>query len=325
MPRNVYLNGRIVPAESATLSVFDAGFLHGASTFTTMLAHNGKVFRLERHLERLMDTVALLSLRTNATASSLTAGVYELLTANGLGAGGPAAPGEIDGAGDDQSVNLADEDHEPRSTVTADAASSAGPPDARLRITLTPGSPQGGPPTVLITAEPVPPPPDYWYTKGLTVIVTSFKQAKADPTFGYKTGCYLPRVLARQEAAGKGADEALWYTWDGRLAEACFNNVFLVLQGKVFTPPRDTPVLPGIVRQAVLELCGELGIPCECEQPLSVREMLDAEEIFLTGSTSGLRPVVRVERHAVGNEQPGPVTRRLMDAYRRLLEAECPL
>ena len=277
---NVYLNGQIVPEASATISISDAGFLHGASTFTTMMARNGVVFRLDRHLERLMETVKLLGLRTDATADSLTNSVYELLAANGLS-------------------------------------------NARLRVTLTPGSVHEGGPTTLITAQPLPEYPAAWYEKGIGVVVSSLKQCPGDPTFGYKTGCYLPRVLGRQEAAAKGADEALWFTHDNRLAEACFCNVFLVLGGEVYTPPADTPALPGIVRQAVLELCDELAIPCHSDIPLTVKEMLGAQEVFLTGSTTGIRPVTRIERHSVAEEKPGPVTKRLIEAYRQLVEREC--
>ena len=278
--QNVYLNGRIIPVAEATVSVSDAGFLHGTSAFTTMLAHNGVVFRLDRHLSRLMDTVSLLKLRTDATAASLATAVAELLEANELS-------------------------------------------DARMRITLTPGSIHGGEPTTLITAEPLGEYPDQWYEKGISVVVTSSRQSAGGPVFGYKTGCYLPRVLARQEAAAKGAEEALWFTTDNRLAEACFCNVFLVLDGKVLTPPLDTPVLPGVVREAVLELTGRLDIDCDDKAPLTIHEVLAAEEMFITASCSGIRPVVRVERHAVGDEKPGPITKKIMSAYRKLLEDEC--
>ncbi len=278
--QNVHLNGRVVPESEAMVSVSDAGFLHGTSAFTTMLAHNGVVFRLDRHLSRLMDTVSLLKLRTDATAASLATAVAELLEANELS-------------------------------------------DARMRITLTPGSIHGGEPTTLITAEPLGEYPDQWYEKGISVVVTSSRQSAGGPVFGYKTGCYLPRVLARQEAAAKGAEEALWFTTDNRLAEACFCNVFLVLDGKVLTPPLDTPVLPGVVREAVLELTGRLDIDCDDKAPLTIHEVLAAEEMFITASCSGIRPVVRVERHAVGDEKPGPITKKIMSAYRKLLEDEC--
>jgi len=277
---SVYLNGRLLPLSQAGLSVLDSGFLHGASAFTTMLAHGGVVFRLERHLARLLETVAFLGMRTAETAESLVAATNDVLGANALRAG-------------------------------------------RVRITLTPGSVAGGEPTTLISADPLPEYPPEWYTRGIKVVVTSFKQTTGDPTFGHKTGCYLPRILARQEAAAKGAEEALWFTPDNRLAEACFCNVFLVLDGTVHTPPRDTPVLPGIVRQAVGELCGHLGIEHDAERRLTVKEMLAAEEMFLTASCSGIRPVVGVEGHVVGDGAVGGVTRQIMAAYREMLDREC--
>ena len=278
----VHLNGQLVDAESASVSVFDTGFLHGGSTFTTMLAHNGVVFRLADHLSRLLETVDLLGIRATATAESLTRAVEEVLAANGLA-------------------------------------------EARMRMTLSPGSTKSDEPTTLVTAEPLPEYPAEWYERGVAVVISSFRQSMADPTFGYKTGCYFPRVLARQEAQRKGAEEALWFTPDNRLAEACFCNVFLVRDGAVATPPRDTPVLPGVVRQTVMELCETLDIECVDQSALTIHDVLAADEVFLTSSTMGVRPVVRIERHVVGEEKPGDITRQLMAAYRRILDDECGL
>jgi branched-subunit amino acid aminotransferase/4-amino-4-deoxychorismate lyase len=288
METNVCLNGQILPQSQAAISIDDAGFLHGASTFTTMRVHNGQVFRMDRHLHRLMETVGLLGIRTDATPESLKIAALATIAANSLS-------------------------------------------EARMRITLTPGSVHALPgsdvphvPTTLVTMEPL---ADYfsqWAREGITVIVSSYRQAGGDPTFGYKTGCYLPRILARQEAAAKGAQEAIWFTSDNRLAEACFRNVFLVQGGKVYTPPIDTPILPGVVRAAVIELLPQLGLVVQDHAPLNVQHMLAANEIFLTGSGLGVCPVVRVERHAVGTEKPGPVTRQVQAAYEQLLDKECP-
>ena len=273
----VYINGNYVPADQAGVSVFDAGLLHGASVFTTMLAHNGVVFRFDRHLARLFGDAERIGLRHAATAEELTGAAAELLRIN-----------ELD--------------------------------EARVRITLTPGAVGGeGRPTTLITASAAVTRPE-WYEKGLGVIVSGVRQDEHDPLTGVKTGCYLKRVMAYQAAAAAGADEALWFTMSGHLAEACYCNVFLVRGGELFTPPLDTPVLPGIVRQAVLELCEKLAIPAHDDEPLTGEEVTSADEIFLTSSVAGLRPVVRVQREPVGDETPGPVTKRLLDAYRQLLD-----
>jgi branched-chain amino acid aminotransferase len=197
--------------------------------------------------------------------------------------------------------------------------------EARVRITLTPGSVHGGEPTTLVTASPLPVYPPEWYEKGIGVVISSLRQGSGPPVYGCKTGCYLPRILARQEAATKGAEEALWFTEDNRLAEACTCNVFIVLAGEVLTPPTRTPVLPGVVREAVLELCRHMEVPCSNNRSLTIRELLDAQEVFLTSACTGIRPVVRIERHAVGGEKPGSVTRWVMQAYRELLDRECGL
>ena len=280
----VYLNGTILPAEEATVSVFDTGLLHGASVFTTLLGHNGRPLRLQRHLKRLLDNADRIGLRHGSSAEELTKAVNEVLAANRL-------------------------------------------TEARIRVTLTPGA-VAGPgeeprPATIVTASAVENPP-HWYEKGLGVMVSRFRQFGGDPAAGIKSGCYLGRVLARQEAAAAGLDEALWFTPAGDLAEACFCNVFLIRQGTVWTPPLETPVLPGIVREAVIELCQKHKIPCKADQPLTIKNCLAAEEMFLTSSVAGVRPVVRLERHAIGEEKPGPLTGKILAAYRKLLQEECP-
>ena len=279
--RIVYFNGQILPAEDACLSVFDTGFLHGASVFTTLLVHNGRAFRLPRHLGRLLGNARRIGLVHPATPESLSAGLGELVAAAGL-------------------------------------------PEARVRITLSPGPVGEQPaPTTLITADPFRNDPR-WYAEGLDVIINRVLTYRGDLIAGIKTGCYLTRVLARQAAASVGADEALWFNTDGQLAEACFCNVFLVRGGALATPPLDTPVLPGVVREAVIELCGQIGIACADDKPLTGADLVAAEEVFLTSSVAGIRPVVRIDRRPVGDEKPGPVARKIMAAYAALLDKECP-
>jgi len=277
----VHLNGRLVAVDDAVIKVSDAGFLHGASSFTTMRAHNGVVFRLASHLSRLLGTVELLGLRTEATPETLTAAVSELLSANALG-------------------------------------------DARVRITLTPGSIAGGDPTVVITADALPEYPAKWYTEGISVSITELRQLPGDIACGRKTGCYFPRILAMRTAAAKDVQEALWFTPEGHLAEACFCNVFLLRAGQLLTPPLDTPVLDGILRGVVMELCDTLDIKCGDTRALLGRDLLDADEVFLTSSCNGIRPVVRVEDHVISDGRVGPVAMQIMKAYEEILEAECP-
>jgi branched-subunit amino acid aminotransferase/4-amino-4-deoxychorismate lyase len=276
----VFLNGALVPAADASVSVFDTGLLHGASVFTTLRSHHGKPFRLDRHLARLMDHAARIGLRHGADPDRLTMAVTELLAANGCD-------------------------------------------DARIRITLTPGAIGAERPTTLVTTAPLVNDPE-WYTGGISVMVCGVRQYVGDPTVGLKTGCYLTRILARQAAAAHGDEEALWFSTSGHLAEACFSNVFLVLSGRLLTPPLKTPVLGGIVRQAVFDIAAEMDIDCSDQDPLGGDELSAAEEVLLTSSGSGIRPVVRINKQPVGNEKPGPIATKLIAAYDALLEAECP-
>lgn len=278
--RKVYLNGAICRASEAKVSVGDVGLLHGASTFTTMLARNGVVFRLDRHLARLMETIEFLAFACRVDEATLTDAVGQVLKANELS-------------------------------------------DAMVRITVTPGDPAEGASTTLVTADVLAEYPPQWYADGVRVVISDFRQPTQHPIGGHKTGCYLARTMARRIAAANGAEEALWFTTGEHLAEACFCNVFFVRGSKVYTPPLDTPVLPGIVRGCVLEICKELEIEYVSTEPLVAEEMLEACEMFITASCSGIRPVVQIERHEVGDGKVGPVTRRIMDAYSKLLDTEC--
>ncbi|MFW6145943.1 MAG: aminotransferase class IV [Planctomycetota bacterium] len=206
--------------------------------------------------------------------------------------------------------------------VTAVLAANELRDRARIRVTLSGGDLRTGEPTALVTAAPLPEYPPEFYTRGVRAVVAPFKQLLGDPTFGYKTGCYFPRILARREAACKGAFEALWFTPANRLAEGCFTNVFLVTDGRLRTPPRDTPVLPGVTREAVLELAAELDIPADDEGELIIDDLLGAGEVFVTASTMGVVPVVQVEADTVGDGTVGPTTQRLMDALNQLIDRE---
>jgi len=266
--QSVYLNGSIIPLGCARIGISDAGFLHGASVFTTMLAHNGRVFRLDRHLSRLMETAEFVDIQTDATADLLRAAVEGVIGVNGLR-------------------------------------------EARVRITLTPGKIGEGKPVTLVTAEELQPNPEWWYDDGISVVESSISQPVGTATAGLKTGCYFPRVQAYHKAEQSGAAEALWYTVDRCLAEACFSNVFLVSNNQVRTPPLDTPVLPGIVRQTVIEICEQFGVRCDDKTPLGDDDISNADEIFLTASCAGIRPVVKVEGKSVAGGKPGHLTKKI--------------
>jgi len=283
----VYLNGQYLPAQEAKVSIYDSGLLHGVGLFETMRAYGGVVFRAAHHLERLYASAEKLGLRTPDDRDSLLAAIDEVLQRNDL-------------------------------------------KDARIRLTVTMGDIRGSSedepasPTVLITAVPFEPYPPMLYEKGITVLISSWRQSKHDPVCGHKVTCFMPRLLALREAQRAGCAEAVWFTTENLLAEGSVSNIFLVKDGKLLTPPVDTPILPGITRAAVIEVARREGLPVE-ERPLTIDDLLGAEEVFLTNTAMELLPVCRIERHAVGRERPGEVWKRLYDGFKKIVADECGL
>lgn len=190
---------------------------------------------------------------------------------------------------------------------------------ARVRITVTPpGSTEDAQEaTLLIRGETIAGYPPELYEKGMTVCVQSrFRQSALDPLAGHKTTSYFPRLLALRDAQDKQCGEALWFTPENLLAEGCMTSVFLVKDGTLLTPPLHTPILPGVTRAVLLEIAAQKGIPCE-PRPCTIDELLKADEVLLTNAVMEVMPVTRVERHPVGNEKPGPLTRTLSEAFKQ--------
>lgn len=278
----VYLNDKLVNGAAASVSIYDAGLLHGVGLFETMRAYGGKVFCLEEHLSRLFASVEKLELPVTQRREEMAEAIDQALRANKL-------------------------------------------TEARVRLTVTSGTilsaEQNRPlqSTLIVTAGQFVPYPSEYYQRGMTVVISPFKQNGEEATAGHKTLNYFPRLRALQVAQKAAAGEALFFTTTNRLAEGCYSNVFLVKDGTLITPSLDTPVLPGIVRQKVIELARENDIEV-VERECVIDDVMGAEEIFLTNSIMELMPVGRIERHAVGRERPGPVYQQLRDAYLRLTE-----
>jgi branched-chain amino acid aminotransferase len=279
----VSLNGVLMPAGEARISVFDSGFMQGIGLFETMRAYQGRVFRLQRHLDRLTSSAQALGWTVIPEADDLAENVRQVLSAAG------AADARV------------------RLTVTTGSlhAEASGTPQL----------------TVVATAAPEERYPDECYTRGVTVIVSDCRQSPTDPTVGHKTTSYFARLASLRAAHAQSAFEALWLTPEGFLAEGAISSVFVVRDEQLLTPPLDTPILPGITRATVIELAVELDIPVR-EMRLTVDDLLGSEEMFLTNSMIELIPVVRIERQPIGNEKPGEVTRRLAIAFGELIDRE---
>lgn len=274
----VFLNGAILDADKAQVSITDSSFLYGIGLFETMRAVRGRVFRLSDHLARLNASASALGIRSQYTADEISAAIDRLMQANEL-------------------------------------------TDARLRLSLSNGPIQldGNPSsTLLITAAAFTPYPQDYYDKGVRVILTDFRQNAKDPFAGRKTTCYGPRLTALRIAHERLAAEALWFTTENTLAEGCISSVFLVREGKLYTPPLTTPVLPGIARKTVLELAAAEKLQV-LENPLTIDDLLAAEEIFLTNVIMQVLPVIAVEAHTVADGKPGKITKQMMKCYQDVL------
>ena len=283
MSDKVFLDDGLVDIEKACISVTDSGFLYGAGLFETMRSCGGVVFALKDHLDRLFFSAGALSIDIGYDRQYITDAIYRVLQANEL-------------------------------------------TDARLRLTLTSGpmSEREEPrkPTLVITAAKLQPYPAEYYTKGVMVVLCPFRQNRADPVHGHKTISYFSRMIALDQAHRKRAAEALWFTTDNRLAEGCISNVFLVRDSVLYTPPIATPVLAGVARKAVCQLSLWNSIEL-VEKDLYISNVLDADEIFLTNVIMQIMPIVKVEKHTVGDGKVGPVTGRLQKSFDELIKHEC--
>ena len=279
----VYLNGSLIPRNKAFISVLDYGFLYGFGLFETMRAYGGQVFRLEHHLSRLAHSAEKL----------------------GLPIGAPELKGAV------------------MDTIQANKLS-----EARIRITVSIGEGAMAPdpstcnkPTVLILAEHYKPYPEKVYQKGFRAVVSSIRRNSQSPLSKLKTANYLESILARQEARAAGVDEALCLNEKRLLAEASMSNIFLVTDGILRTPDEESGILPGITRRTILELASQLDIDT-LEQDIRLDELSQAKEAFLTNSLIEVMPLTEIDGKPIGSGRPGPISKRLMAAYKKLVFTE---
>lgn len=285
----VYLDGRVLEEEEAALPLQDRGVLFGDGIFETIRAYGGRPFRLDRHLARLRRGCEALRISAPAEDAALEKAVSRLYREN-VGRG----------------------DAYVRITVTG------GPYDGRKDL-LRPGAP-----TLFIVVKPFEGYPDDYYARGMRLVVSGVRRNSTSPLSRIKSNNYLDALVAKQEARDRGADDAVFLNERGFLAETTAANLFWVRAGTVFTPDTGCGLLPGITREAVLELCGRLRIPSE-EGRFLPEELAGADEAFISVSTAEVVPVSGVGGSAVGTACPGPLTAELASAYRGLVREELGL
>jgi len=282
-----YVDGRIVPASAASIPVSDRAVLYGDSVFETIRAYDGRPFRLRRHLDRLAEGCRLMRMTVPVPQGEIERAVADLIRANGL---------EREG-------------------------------DAYIRITVTGGpsaGPKGlerpGPQGIFIIVHEYEPPSEEDYLRGIAVAISGIKRNVSSPLSSLKTGNCMDGLFARQEARDRGLDDSVMLTTAGNIAEGTTWNIFMVKDGELLTPNMGCGFLPGITREAVIEVALAGGVPIR-EVMETHETLLSCDEAFATGSTAELMPVCRVGTHLM-TFCPGPVTQAMRTAYRGLVALE---
>ena len=284
----VSLNGQLLPRDEARVSVFDHGLLYGHALFETMRSYQGKVFRLQEHLARLQRGTQELGIPLSDEESALEHAIDATIRANDLS-------------------------------------------DARVRITVTAGEGEAGPasppesgPTIFVTASALPPEPQEAYEKGHRAIISSVRRSSLSAVPRLKSTNLLENILARREAQEKGADQAILVNEKRCITECASANIFFIAYGGLVTPSLDCGLLPGITRDAMIELALRMNIPIE-ERWVTAEEVWDTEELFVTSSVIGVYPVTSVNDRPIRGGSPGKITRALTMAYHDLVRGELSL
>ena len=286
MSRNIWLDGKIVDESDAKISVFDHGLLYGDGIFEGIRFYNGRVFRLTEHIERLYLSAKALLLKIPWTFEEVCEATLQTIRANNL---------------NDGYIRL---------VVTR------GIGDLGLNPYLCPN------PSMFIIASGITLYPAELYENGLEVVTCSTRRpTPASLSPQVKSLNYLNNVMAKVEALKAGAKEGLMLNEQGYVAECTGDNVFVVKKGEVITPPVSDGSLDGITRQVIFELCSELGIPIR-EMSMARYDIYTADESFLTGTAAETIPMVKLDEREIGDGKPGPISLRLIEAYRQKVRSE---
>ncbi|MCM8813790.1 MAG: branched-chain-amino-acid transaminase [Candidatus Omnitrophica bacterium] len=280
MGLKIYLNGALVEKEDAKISVYDHGLLYGDGVFEGIRSYNCLVFKLDEHIERLYESAHTLLLEIPLTKKQMKDAVVRTLKANKLR-------------------------------------------DAYIRLVVTRGTGDLGldprkckVATVFIITDNIVLYPAELYEKGMEIItVPTVRNVSEAVNPQVKSLNYLNNVMAKIEAVNSGYQEAIMINALGYVAECTGDNIFTVKRGTLMTPPQYMGTLRGITRDSVLALARMAGIPA-IEQVLTRHEVFNADEVFLTGTAAEIIPVVKVDGRRIGAGEPGPLTRKLLKAFR---------
>ncbi len=282
----IFLDGKYVDESKAKISVFDHGLLYGDGVFEGIRVYNGRIFRLDEHLNRLFASAKAIMLKIPMTQEELVEACCECCRKNNI------RDGYI------------------RLVVTRGVGN----------LGLNPfHCPK---PTVFIIADKIALYPDEVYKKGIELITASTQRVNpAALSPAIKSLNYLNNIMAKIEAIHAGTIEAIMLNSQGNIAECTGDNIFVVRGGQIATPPVSDGALIGITRGVVFELGAKLNIPVR-EAHLTRYDLMTADECFITGSAAEIVPVATVDCRPIGTGKPGPVTTRLMAEFHTLTRSE---
>jgi branched-chain amino acid aminotransferase len=282
----IYIDGKFLAPEDAKISVFDHGLLYGDGIFEGIRFYNGRVFKLNEHIDRLYDSGRAITLAVPLEKSALSEVVLATIRENGLS---------------DGYVRL---------IVTRGVGN----------LGLAPWNCKN--PSIIVIADKIQLYPEELYVKGLEIITCATRRispSALDPSI--KSLNYLNNILARIEANQAGAAEGLMLNDQGYVAECTGDNVFVVKNGTILTPPVFAGALRGITRSVVFDLAAKLNVPIQ-EPMLTRYDLFTADECFLTGTAAEVVPVVKLDGRTIGDGSPGPITHQLIAAFRGLTRSE---
>ncbi|MCI0640446.1 MAG: branched-chain-amino-acid transaminase [Gemmataceae bacterium] len=283
MTPKVYINGKLFDKPDAKISVYDHGLLYGDGVFEGIRIYNGKAFKLKEHVERLFDSARAIKLEVPMSREQMIEAINHTIAVNQK-KDGYIRPLVTRGAG---YLGL-----DPRKTSD---------------------------PQVIIIVDDITLYPPELYENGMDIAtVATIRNHPAALNPRIKSLNYLNNILAKIEGILCGCAEVLMLNHKGEIAECSGDNIFLVKHGVLKTPSIDAGILEGITRNTVIELARKTGIPVQ-ELALIRHDVFTADECFLTGTAAEIIPVVKCDARSIGTGKPGPITKQLSEAYRRLI------
>jgi len=284
MGKYVYLNGELVPQEEAKISVFDHGVLYGDGVFEGIRAYNRRIFKLDEHVKRLYNSAKIIMLEIPISQEEFKQAIISVCKANGI----------VDGY--------------IRPVVTRGSGTLGLSPWLCTK------------PNIFVIADTIKLYPDEYYENGLPLVTVPTRRNLAEAVNPMvKSLNYLNNILAKIEAKNAGAEEAIMINQDGYVAECTGDNIFMVKDGVMYTPPVYMGVLPGITRATVMDLAREMGVQV-VEEPMTRAELFVADEVFLTGTAAEVVPISSIDGRKVGTGSVGPLTKKLIQRFKEYVQ-----